>query len=352
MQNENNDTGKRGAVRINSGLPVDHSGPGLRVGPTDSSTAGRKPEACPPDSGVGFGVEVDLGVAVDLGVGAGVSQHKSGREFESGALIGASEASDVLRSEATQRSSLLDELQNNRNIGIPESFQALGRNRNCGIWTIVGSDGVRQRLLRLNCKTWGCCHCGPRKAKRYKYLISQLAEREQLTRFLTLTLDPTLIEGDSVRYLRGVFNKFRLYLKRKYGAPIKYIAVLEFHKSGIAHLHLLVDRFIPWDWIRQSWSALGGGQIVFIKYVDVHRISRYLSKYLTKELLLSAPLRSRRVTTSRSLRLIEKRESDTAWSLFKTSIFYLYSRLSSTASAVRLDEDGYLESFELVLPAV
>ena len=133
--------------------------------------------------------------------------------------------------------------------------------------------------------------------------IGQLAEREQLTRFLTLTLDPAAIRGDSVRYLRKVFNKFRLYLRRKYSSSIKYIAVLEFHQSGIAHLHVLVDRFIPWDWIRQSWSALGGGQVVFIKYVDVHRISRYLSKYLTKELLLSAPMRSRRVTTSRSLHL-------------------------------------------------
>lgn len=40
--------GKRGAVRNNAGLPVDHSGPGLGVGPTTTPTAGRKPEACPP----------------------------------------------------------------------------------------------------------------------------------------------------------------------------------------------------------------------------------------------------------------------------------------------------------------
>jgi len=176
-----------------------------------------------------------------------------------------------------------------------------------------------------------------------------LAEREQLTRFLTLTLDPSLIEGESVAYLRGVFNKFRLYLRRKYGTPVKYIAVLEFHKSGIAHLHLLVDRFIPWDWIRQSWSALGGGQVVFIKYVDVHRISRYLSKYLTKELLLSAPKRSRRVTTSRSLHLIEKKDSETEWSLVKLSIFYLFSRFGRTAESIRLDQEGVLESFACVL---
>jgi hypothetical protein len=205
--------------------------------------------------------------------------------------------------------------------------------------------GQSTKFHRLNCKTWGCCYCGPKKANLYRFLIAQLAEREQLTRFLTLTLDPSLIEGDSVRYLRGVFNKFRLYLRRKYGVPVKYIAVLEFHKSGVAHLHLLVDRYIPWEWIKNSWSALGGGRVVFIKYVDVHRISRYLSKYLTKDLLLSAPKRSRRVTTSRSLRFIEKNSARTSWTLLKTTIFLLFSRLRDAAIHVRVEEEGFLTSF-------
>lgn len=112
LEQQPDDMGKRGEVRNNSGLPVDHSGPGLRVGPTTPATADRKSEACPPDSlgadvGVGFevGVGVGVGVGIDLAVGAADSQHKSGRESESGALSGASEASDVLRSAATQRGS-------------------------------------------------------------------------------------------------------------------------------------------------------------------------------------------------------------------------------------------------------
>jgi hypothetical protein len=257
-------------------------------------------------------------------------------------------ASGELRSAATQPGfSSLDEIQNNRNIGDLVSFERLGRNGFCGIWTTFGesADGLGTKFHRLNCKTWACCYCGPKKAKRYRFLIGQLAEREQLTRFLTLTLDPSLIEGDSVKYLRSVFNKFRLYLRRKYGVPVKYIAILEFHKSGVAHLHLLVDRFIPWEWIKNSWSALGGGQVVFITYVDVHRISRYLSKYLTKDLLLSAPKRSRRVTTSRSLHLIEKKASNTSWTLLRATIFLLFSRLRDAAIEIRVDEEGFLTSF-------
>jgi hypothetical protein len=269
------------------------------------------------------------------------------RESESEALSVVSAASDgVLRSEATQRGSSLDEKQNNRNTGIPASFQALKRNRYCGAWTVVrrSNDGLVE-LHRVNCKCWSCSYCGPRKARRYRFLIAQLAEQEQLNRFVTLTLDPSKIQGCSVRYLRRVFNKFRLYMRRAYGVPIKYIAVLEFHKSGIAHLHLLIDRFIPWEWIKRSWSALGGGQIVFVKYVDVHRISHYLSKYLTKEMLLSAPQRSRRVTTSRSLRLIPKRESDATWFLLRVSIFVMYARWFFAAFNIQLDADGVLESF-------
>jgi hypothetical protein len=258
----------------------------------------------------------------------------------------ASEASTELRSEAEERQgSSLVEIQNNRDTGIPQSFQALGRNRNCGRWTIMGVDGLRRRFHRLNCKTWGYCYCGQRKAKRYRFLIGQLAEKEQLTRFLTLTLDPSKIEGDSVRHLRRVFNKFRLYLRRKFGQPIPYIAVLEFHKSGIAHLHVLIGCYIEQQWIKQSWSALGGGEIVDIRYVDVHRVSWYVSKYLTKELLLSAPLRSRRVTTSRSLRLLQKSLSDEKWTLFKVSIFFFFFMHSEEAVDVQLDNDGFLESF-------
>ena len=199
--------------------------------------------------------------------------------------------------------------------------------------------------VRGDCNTWGCGYCGLRKARRYKKSIRAIAERESLTRFLTLTLDPSKIDGDPVRFLREVFNKFRVYLLRKYDCSIKYIAVLEFHESGIPHLHILLDRFVPQQWISQSWSALGGGRIVHIQLVDVHRIAHYLAKYLTKELLMSAPERSRRVTTSRSIHLIEKKVSDFTWALDKRSIFHLFALFSNVAQDIQVDQEGFLVSF-------
>src|SRR5438270_3056637 len=245
MSDGTNNTGKRDAVRNNSGQPVDHSGPDLGVGPTNSATSGRNPEACPPRSrlidndviGDTDGSDSSRREALDS------SQGKSG--WGSGGEAPRTSARAELRSEAEQRTSLDSKETNRYTHGLAE-LNKQGRKRYCGTKTLKGNaaDSTVSRFIRLDCKTWGCAHCGPKRAKRYKAAIRAVAEREQLNKFLTLTLDPAKIKGSPVRYLRRVFNKFRVYLLRKYGKSIKYIAVLEFQKNGNPHLHVLVDRFI------------------------------------------------------------------------------------------------------------
>ena len=328
--------GKRGAVRNNSGEPVDHSGPDLGVGPGTPATSGRSPEACPP--------------IFDL------SQGKSGRESESGALSGASEASDVLRSAATQRvlGSYLDKTQINSNSNNGSktyesvyTTASVGRGKHCGRCTVTCDlpDGSR-RYIRIDCRCWGCAYCGPKKASRYRRAIRELAEKYKLNRFLTLTLDPKAPgDQDPVAYINASFAKWRIYLKRKFGVSITYIRILEFQKSGNPHFHILVDRFIPQAWIQSTWQAIGGGRFVDIRYVDIHRIARYLSKYLTKELLLSAPKRSRRITVSRGIRLIEKKKSELVWRFYRTKIIDLFLQLMPDLDDVWVDEEGILREF-------
>ena len=301
--------GKRGAVRNNSGQPVDHSGPELGVGPTTPPTAGRKPEACPPNP---------------------YSQRKSGRG--SGGSTPSGGAAAVPSS--------LDPIRSNRN-------KPTTRKPYCGRFTLAGQSLTSQETSyqRLNCKSWGCSHCGPRRARRYKHAIRTVADHLHLQRFLTLTLDPERIEGDPVVYLRETFNKLRTYLRRKYGCAPKYIAVLEFHQNGKPHLHVLIDRFVEQAWLSSSWEAVGGGRIVDIRFVDLHRISHYLAKYLTVDLLLSAPKGVRRVTCSRGIVLLEKSAKDRSWRLLRTNITHLYSRLFLLVVSLQYDEDGILANF-------
>jgi hypothetical protein len=143
--------------------------------------------------------------------------------------------------------------------------------------------------------------------------------------FLTLTLDPKKLEHRkfAVPHLRFTINKFREYLRRKFRVMPSYVSVLEFTQAGVPHLHILFDRYIEQKWISAVWDSLGGGRIVFIKQVTVRNVARYLSKYLTKELILSAPKGSRRITTSRSIKLFPKFDSGIAWELLNSSIWHM-----------------------------
>lgn len=313
-----NSIGGLGAVVSNSGLTVANSVPGV-IQPTTLARAGRTPAARRPNPAEGG----DHGKSW-WGCG------------------GESPAEETSGEAAPCSSSFLDELTINRN-------KLRHRGRHCGRFSIRGRDATAgvTRFHRLNCKCWACSYCGPRKAKRYRHVIAETAERLQLRYFVTLTLDPSKIEGDPVRYLNRTWAKFRTYLRRQFGITLAYIRVLEFQQNGNPHFHILISCRIDFAWLQTAWQAVGGGLFVNIKFVDVHRVSHYLSKYLTKELLLSAPLRSRRVTTSRDIHLNEKPASEIKWEFVRLSIFRLFEWHRKEVTAFQLDADGILEGFSI-----
>ena len=233
--------------------------------------------------------------------------------------------------------------------------EPLTRGKRCGVMTLVGTgqDGAR-RFHRLMCKCWRCSYCGPRRAKRVKRAIRESAEQLRLQRLVTLTLDPKRIPPgrSAVRYLRACFDQLRVTWRRRFLEAPQYIAVLEFQKSGSPHLHILVDRWMTQAWLKHAWESLGGGWSVDVRYVDIHNVARYLSKYLTKELLLSAPKRSRRVTTSRGVHLFPKKPaSDVRYKLRKLSVDYFFGLHAAEAQNLQFDDEEQLCSFTTGPPA-
>ena len=243
-------------------------------------------------------------------------------------------------------SPLLDTIQNNGDS--PRDPYRLSR---CGKLTLRGlpqNGSGPAKFVGVTCKCWECPRCGPRKANRYRKAIGQLAEAHRLNVMLTLTLDPKKLAGqDSTSYINRVFRHFRTYLKRKLQRAPQYIRILEYHKTGIAHLHVLIHGYIPQKWISDAWSSLGGGKVVDIRRVSMHRVSHYLSKYLTKQMLLSAPKRSRRVTTSRGLKLNPRILSELTWNLISVPITRLYEVYWKNASNVSYDAEGNVTGFDL-----
>jgi hypothetical protein len=147
-----------------------------------------------------------------------------------------------------------------------------------------------------------------------------------------------------------VFADFRVYLRRRLGFAPPYIRVLEYQKNGNAHLHVLLNCYLPQSWVSDTWSLLGGGRIVDIKRVDMHRVSHYLSKYLTKDMLLCAPKRARRVTTSKGIRLLEKQPSDYEWRLMRIPVLRLFDVYRANVTRIESDSDGCLMTFEMFEP--
>jgi hypothetical protein len=86
---------------------------------------------------------------------------------------------------------------------------------------------------RLNCGSWTCSYCGPRKARTARAAIRSAADKLGLRYFLTLTLDPKKLKNQNlaVPHLRHCFGKFRVYLKRKFHTAPSYICVLEYSLS-------------------------------------------------------------------------------------------------------------------------
>ncbi len=60
-----------------------------------------------------------------------------------------------------------------------------------------------------------------------------------------------------------------------------YALAFEYQKRGILHMHALVDKRTNWELANRLWRQMAG--IIKIKPVeDLHGVSRYMSKYVTK----------------------------------------------------------------------
>src|SRR5258707_1788805 len=161
----------------------------------------------------------------------------------------------------------------------PESF-------GCGKYSVVGAlKGKPGKFgyMCLFCGSYRCNRCRNPKLKRVRAAIARIASEKKLNKMATLTLDPKLIPRGkrTDRYLRKCWRSMRISLFREFGESIDYVGVLEFTQKGVAHLHLLVGRFIKQDWLSDAWNAVGGGVVVDIRLVDIHRVTAYLSIYLT-----------------------------------------------------------------------
>lgn len=159
----------------------------------------------------------------------------------------------------------------------------------------------------FRCGSWDCYCCGYRMRQNLVEEIARVCEeRPAMRRLLTLTLDPATAP-DSLEekhaYLTERWNALRTELTDRYGS-ISYIWVREEGEEGHPHLHIIINRYLPQEWLARTWAELGGGEVVDIRRLDsVENAAHYVGKYLTKNAFSGLPDGSRRYGSSQDISL-------------------------------------------------
>lgn len=123
----------------------------------------------------------------------------------------------------------------------------------------------------------------------------------------------TLTTKDQLKDYKESNKKIKAFIRRlnKYcGYPIKYIIVPELHESGAIHYHGVFFNlpYIPVKTLRYNIWKYGYVDIQLPK--GIKSISRYLTKYLTKDFQENTPVNTKLYFCSRGLSYPQTRFSD------------------------------------------
>lgn len=155
---------------------------------------------------------------------------------------------------------------------------------------------AKWHLIGGRCNRWHCPGCGPLKTA---ILCRKIGDAKP-NRFITLTTahhetrSPREVWDAARRQVPELIRKIR----REVG-DIEYCRVLEEHKSGYPHFHLLVrSPYIEQKLLSRWWCELTDAFVVDIRKVDPERrVAKYVAKYLSKQ--VRCQFTDRRVTASK-----------------------------------------------------
>lgn len=179
-----------------------------------------------------------------------------------------------------------------------------------GIIGYFQKEKIRHVDVEVRCRK--CYNC--LKARAYQWRQRAKIEIGQANRtwFGTLTLRPAehfrltamarhYVEGRAVQWdtltgdeqftesLRPIVKEFQRYMKRlrKSNAGLRHLMVIERHKSGYPHLHMLIHEFgepVRHRQLKEQW-LLGFTNWKLVNENEGSKAAAYVTKYLTKSLV-------------------------------------------------------------------
>ena len=182
--------------------------------------------------------------------------------------------------------------------------------------------------IPLNCNTYSCPECGPKKAYKLRKYLQKYLENWKNIRFWTFTLSSESFEDeeDHMRALSECWSRFVTYLRRnkslyKKQRGFRYVKVYENHKTGYWHLHVCVDQYLPYSVIQPIWEQIcqerlgsqnHSGQSWVTGEKSAKTAAYYVSKYVLKSALEIVRM-VRRFSTSHGIKIYPEKNSSGDW---------------------------------------
>jgi len=161
----------------------------------------------------------------------------------------------------------------------------------------------RAFVARANCDSWKCEECALRMGDNWG-LRAEMGTRALFNQgdhvdFITITSHEKLPDFEATETVwRSAWGALYNALKRKNNA-LAYLMIPERHKSGRMHVHGIWNAGVTKRWLKDNARKRGLGYQCEIVHISTERYaSKYIAKYLGKNLCADYPARFRRVRCS------------------------------------------------------
>lgn len=133
--------------------------------------------------------------------------------------------------------------------------------------------------------------------RRTRNTIEDLCVCNQFDLFCTFTFDPKRVDSFNINKCRILMNHWTRNAKQRHSPDLKYLIVPELHESGRIHFHALLRGFN--GELKDAHLSQNGRDVyniknwrfgfsTAVKIDNIVAVSRYIRKYITKDMVLLA----------------------------------------------------------------
>lgn len=145
----------------------------------------------------------------------------------------------------------------------------------------IDNGQLTTKLCKVDCGTWACPDCAKKKARSIALLVTGMFNNVR-SRHLVLTFPHGKISAEeSFQRLGACWNRLLANLRKQF-PKLKFFRAVEAQKSGHAHLHVIINAYIPHKRLSSMAEKAGFGEYTYIKEIQSDAQRSYTYKYLTK----------------------------------------------------------------------